>query len=53
VFETNEIYGTWDGSNTEGSGEEHNDDTFMYILKYRDRCDQANQVITGDIKLLR
>lgn len=53
VFETNEVYGSWDGSNEEGSGNDHNEDTFMYILKYRDRCDLQNQVLNGNVKVLR
>ncbi|MCZ4407402.1 PKD domain-containing protein [Cryomorphaceae bacterium 1068] len=53
VFKTNEIYAPWEGQNDEGSGNDHNDDTFIYILKYRDQCDLENLVETGDLKLLR
>jgi gliding motility-associated-like protein len=53
VHSTNEIYGTWDGSYTEGSGSEGGEDTFMYILKYRDLCDLETQVKTGDLQILR
>ena len=53
VFQTNEVYGSWNGDNLEGSGEALNEDTFMYILTYRDQCDLENQVKTGDLKILR
>lgn len=53
VFETNEIYGTWDGTYTEGSGEAGGEDTFMYIVKYRDFCGLSDQALTGDVKVLR
>ncbi|HKK39191.1 MAG TPA: PKD domain-containing protein, partial [Cryomorphaceae bacterium] len=53
VFKTSEVYAPWNGQNEEGSGEDHNDDTFIYILKYRDQCDLKNIVETGDLKLLR
>lgn len=53
VFETDEIYGTWDGTYTEGSGKAGGEDTFMYILKYRDFCDRSVQSLAGDVKVLR
>ncbi len=53
VFETDEIYGNWDGTYTSGSGEAGGEDTFMYILKYRDYCDRSFQTLTGDVKVLR
>jgi len=53
VFSSREIYSAWDGQNEEGSGNDHNDDTFIFILKYRDQCDLENMVETGDLKVLR
>jgi gliding motility-associated-like protein len=53
VFKTQEIYAPWDGTNQQGSGEPLNDDTFMYVLRFRDRCARQDFVLTGDLKLLR
>lgn len=53
VHETTEIYSSWDGKYTAGSGSESGDDTFMFILKYRDLCDLETNVETGNIKVLR
>ncbi len=53
VHQTNEIYSTWDGVYSEGSGSESNENTFMYILRYRDFCDLENNVETGNITVLR
>jgi len=53
VHETNEIYSTWDGVYSEGSGSDAGENTFMYILRYRDFCDLENNVKTGNITVLR
>jgi len=53
VHQTNEIYSTWDGMYSEGSGSDAGENTFMYILRYRDFCDLENNVKTGNITVLR
>lgn len=53
VFSTETIYAGWDGNYTNGSGKEAGENTFMYILKYRDYCDIEDQILTGNISILR
>ncbi len=53
VFSTDQIYAPWDGVLHEESGNEGGENNFVYILKYRDQCDLENQVLTGNISILR
>ncbi len=52
VFETDQVYQSWDGIYTEGSGEKASNGSFVYILKYRDQCAQSTMIKTGYITLL-
>lgn len=52
VFETDDIYGSWDGK-LEGNDEESGDNTFFYTLKYRDYCDREDQVLSGNLTLIK
>jgi gliding motility-associated-like protein len=53
IFRTNEIYGSWDGTQDGGIGDTPSDGVMMYILKYRDLCDQQNRISTGNITVVR
>lgn len=52
VFETDDIYGTWDGV-IERNDKASEDNTFFYTLKYRDYCDREDQVLSGNLTLIR
>ncbi len=53
VFHTDQIYGPWDGSMDETSGDDGGDGVYTYVLRYRDFCDQGDKYETGTVSVTR